>query len=133
MLFGTQFHYNSSEYTSFRQRMRNKMLSRVLVTETRFRLVIGFINRLRVVTKINYNTLPYLHNILFTPHHFLFSLFPLVLTIRFLAMDLNTGIITDSHFKYHCTESLLITINPVLPLFLHFMVHCSTHTLVLSW
>jgi hypothetical protein len=43
-------------------------------------------------------------------------------------MDLNTGIITDSHFKFHCTKSLLITINTVLLLFLPFIVHCYTLT-----
>jgi hypothetical protein len=34
------------------------ILSRVLVTKTGFGLVIGFINHLQVVTKINYNTVP---------------------------------------------------------------------------
>jgi hypothetical protein len=36
-------------------------MSRVLVTETGFGLVIGFINRLQVVTTNNYNTVPDLH------------------------------------------------------------------------
>jgi hypothetical protein len=103
------------------------VLSRVLVTKTRFRLVIGFINRLQLVTTNNYNTVPDLHNLQLL-HYNLLSLFPIVFTIRFLSTDLNTGIITDSHFKYHCTKSLLITINTAMPLFLHFMVHCYTHT-----
>jgi hypothetical protein len=94
--------------------------------------MIEFINRLQVATTITYNTVPDLHN-LQSLHYNSLSLFPLVFTIRFLATDLNTGIITDSHCKYHCTKSLLITINSVLPLFLHFMVRCYTHTLVLSW
>jgi hypothetical protein len=34
------------------------IVSRVLVTNMGFRLVIGFINRLQVVTTINYNTVP---------------------------------------------------------------------------
>jgi hypothetical protein len=34
------------------------ILSRVLVTKTGFGLVIGFINRLQVVTTINYDTVP---------------------------------------------------------------------------
>jgi hypothetical protein len=89
-------------------------LSRVLVTETGFGLVIGVIFRLQLVTTtlLRYNLL---------------SLFPLVFTIRFLATDLNTGIITDSHFKYHCTKSLLITITAALPLFLH-LWFTVTHT-----
>jgi hypothetical protein len=70
------------------------MLSRVLMTETGFRLVIGFINPLQVVTKITYNTVPDLHN-LQSLHYNLLGLFLLVFTILFLAMDLNTGIITD--------------------------------------
>jgi hypothetical protein len=101
-------------------------MSRVLVTETGFGLVIGLINRLQLVTTINYNTVPDLHN-LQSLHYNLLSLFSLVFTIRFLATDLNTGIVRDSSFKYHCTESLLITINTALPLFLHFMFHCCTH------
>jgi hypothetical protein len=103
------------------------VLSRVLVTETGFGLVIGFINRLQLVTTNNYSTAPGLHN-LKSLHYNLLSLFPIVFTIRFLAMDLKTGIIADSYFKYHCTKSLLITINTALPLSLHFMVHCYTYT-----
>jgi hypothetical protein len=38
-------------------------MSRVLVTETGFGLVIGFIDHVQVVTTINYNTVPYLHNL----------------------------------------------------------------------
>jgi hypothetical protein len=97
------------------------------VTETGFGLVIGFINHSQVVTTNNYNTVPDLHN-LQSLHYNLLSLFPLVFTIGFLATDLNTGIITDSHFKYHCTKSLLITINIALPLFLHF-IYFSPHWL----
>jgi hypothetical protein len=104
----------------------DNVLSRVLVTATGFGLVIGFINHSQVVTTINYNAVPNLHN-LQSLHYNLLNLFPLLFTIRFLATDLNTRIITDSHFKYHCTKSLLITINTALPLFLHFMVHCYTH------
>jgi hypothetical protein len=103
------------------------ILSHVLVDETGFGLVIGFIDRLQLVTTNNYNTIPDLHNLKLL-HYNLLSLFPLVFTIRFLAADLNTGITTDSHFKYYCTKSLLITINTALPLFLHFVVHCCTHT-----
>jgi hypothetical protein len=91
-------------------------------------LVIGFINRLQLVTTNNYNTVPDLHNVQSLHYNLLsLSLFPLVFTIRFLATDLNTGIITDSHFKYHCTTSLFITIKTAMPLFLHFMVHCYRH------
>jgi hypothetical protein len=97
------------------------ILPRVLVTETGFGLVIGFIKRLQVATTVTYNTVRALHN-LQSLHYNLLSLFPLVFTIRFLATDLNTGITTASHFKYHCTKSLLITINTAMPLFLHFMV-----------
>jgi hypothetical protein len=103
------------------------ILSRVLVTKMGFGLVIRFINRLQVVTTITSNAVPDLHNLQSLHYNFL-SLFPLVFTIHFLATDHNTGIITDSHFKYHCIKSLLITINTALPLFLHFMVHCYTHT-----
>jgi hypothetical protein len=103
------------------------MLSRALVTETGFGLVIGFINRLQLVTTNNYNTVPDLHNLQSLHYNFL-RLFPLVFTIPFLTTDLNTGIVTDSHFKYRCTKSLLVIINRALPLFVHFMVHCYTHT-----
>jgi hypothetical protein len=99
------------------------IVSRVLVTKTGFGLVIGFINCLQVATTITCNTVPDLHN-LQSLHYNLLSLVPFAFTIRFLARDINTGIITDSHFKYHCTKSLLITINTALPLFLHFMIHC---------
>jgi hypothetical protein len=102
------------------------ILPRVFVTEYVFGLVIGFINRLQVGTTIAYDIFPELHN-LQSLHYNLLSLFPLVFTLRFLATDLNTGIITHSHFKYNCTKSLLITINTELPLFLHFVVHCYTH------
>jgi hypothetical protein len=78
----------------------------VLVTATGFGLVIGFINRLQLVTN-NYYTLPDLHN---SPHYNLFSLFPLVFTIRFLATDLNTEIITVSQSSNAIRKSgLLIT------------------------
>jgi hypothetical protein len=87
----------------------------------------GFINRLQVATTVTYNTVPDLHN-LQSLHYNLLSIFPLVFTIRFLATDFSTGIITDSYFKYHCNKSLLITINTALPLFLHFMVQTHTHT-----
>jgi hypothetical protein len=103
------------------------IFSHVLVTKTGFGLVIGFINHSQVETIINYNTVPDLYN-LQSLHYNLLSLFPLVFAIRFLATDLNTGIITDSHFRYHCTKSLLIPITTALPLFLHFIVHCYTHT-----
>jgi hypothetical protein len=76
------------------------ILSHVLVTDKGFGLVIGFIKHLQLVTTNNYNTVPGLHN-LQTLHSNLLSLFPLVFTIRFLAMDLNTGIITLSIFKYY--------------------------------
>jgi hypothetical protein len=65
----------------------------ILVTETALGSVIGFTNHSQVVTTITYNTVPDLHN-LQSLHSNLLSLFPLVLTIRFLATDLNTGIIT---------------------------------------
>jgi hypothetical protein len=65
-----------------------------------FGLAIGFINRLKAVTTITYNTVPDLHN-LESLHYNLLSLFPLVFNIRFLAMDLKTGIITLSIFKYY--------------------------------
>jgi hypothetical protein len=103
------------------------VLSRILVTETVLGLITGFINRLQVVTAFTYNTVPDLHNLQLLHYNFL-SLFPLVFTIRFLATDLSTGIITDSHFKYHCTKSLLITVNTALPVIPHLMVHCYTHT-----
>jgi hypothetical protein len=104
----------------------SNILSRVLVTEMGFGLVIGFINCLQLVTTNNYNTVPDLNN-LQSLHYNLLRLFPLVFTIRFLATDLNTGIVTDSHFKCSCTKSLLVTINTAIPLFLHFMVHCYRH------
>jgi hypothetical protein len=44
------------------------ILSRVLVTEIGFGLVIGFINRLQVVTTKNYCIVPDLHNLQITPH-----------------------------------------------------------------
>jgi hypothetical protein len=103
------------------------ILSCVLVTETGFGLAIGFINRLQVGATITYNTVPALHN-LQSLHYNLLSVFPPVFTIHFLVTDINTGIITDSHFKYHCIKSLLITVNTALPLFLHFMVYCYTNT-----
>jgi hypothetical protein len=96
------------------------------VTETGFGLVIGFINRLQVATTITYETVPDLHNLQALCYNLL-SLFPLVFTIRSLETDLNTGTIADSRLKYHCTKSLLITVNTALPLFLHFIVHWYTH------
>jgi hypothetical protein len=44
-----------------------KVLSRVLMTATGFGLVIGFINRLQLVTTNNYYTVPDLRNSQFTP------------------------------------------------------------------
>jgi hypothetical protein len=70
----------------------------VLVTATGFGLVIGFINSLQLVTTNNYNTVPDLHN-LQSLHFNLLSLFPLVFTIRFLATDLNTGIVSLTIIK----------------------------------
>jgi hypothetical protein len=37
------------------------ILSRVLVTKTRFGLVIGFINHLKIITTIYYHTVPNFH------------------------------------------------------------------------
>jgi hypothetical protein len=88
---------NIMSYTKYYKKSNN-VLSRVLVTATGFGLVIGFINHSQVVTTINYNTVPDLHN-LQSLHYNLFKLFPLVFTIRFLATDLNTGIITLAIFK----------------------------------
>jgi hypothetical protein len=79
---------------SFQKETTTKTMSRVLVTETVFGLVIGFINRLQAVSTITYNTVPDLHN-LQSLHYNLLGLFPLVFNIRFLAKVLNTGIITD--------------------------------------
>jgi hypothetical protein len=42
--------------------MTELILSRALVTEARFRLVIGLINRLQLVTTNNYNTVPDFHS-----------------------------------------------------------------------
>jgi hypothetical protein len=54
-------------------------LSRVLVTKTVFRLVIGFIHHLQVATTSNYYTIAALHNV--QPLHTnLFSLSALVFT-----------------------------------------------------
>jgi hypothetical protein len=74
-----------------------KIFSRVLVTETGFGLVIGFINRLQVVITINYNTVT--NFTIQALHANLLSPLPFVFTIRFLATELNTGIITLSIFK----------------------------------
>jgi hypothetical protein len=87
-----------------------------------FGLIFGFINRLQLVTTNNYNTVLDLHK-LQSIHYNLLSLFPLVFTVRVLARDLNTGIITDSHFKYHCTKSLFITINTASPLLVTQLKH----------
>jgi hypothetical protein len=76
------------------------------VTETGFGLVFGFINRLQVVTTITYNTVLDLHNL----HYNLLSLFPLVFTIRFLATDLNTGI-------------LQVWLHHTLPISLYYSTH----------
>jgi hypothetical protein len=72
--------------------MKAKILSRVLVTENVFGFVIGILNHLEVATTFTYNTVPDLHNSK-SLHYDLLSLFPVVFKIRFLAMDLNTGII----------------------------------------
>jgi hypothetical protein len=112
--------WTSRNIASVHHKAASIIMSRVLVTKTGSGLVIGFINRLQLVTTNNYNTVPNFHSTS-TPR-----LFPLVFTIRFLATDLNPGIITGSHFKYHCTKSLLIIINTAMSLFLHFMVHCYT-------
>jgi hypothetical protein len=87
------------------------ILSRVLGTAAGFGLVIGFINRLQLVTTstITYNTVPDLHNLQLL-HYNLLRLFPLVFTIRFLATDLNTGIIAVSQSSNVTHKSdLLIT------------------------
>jgi hypothetical protein len=47
------------------------ILSRVLVTKTGFGLVIGFINRLQLVTTNDYYIVPDLHNLQSPPHYFL--------------------------------------------------------------
>jgi hypothetical protein len=80
------------------QKIKMMILSWVLVTETGFRLVIGFINHSQVVTTINYNTVPDLHHLQNTVAH---ALGFFVFTSRLLATDLNTEIITVSHFKYY--------------------------------
>jgi hypothetical protein len=56
----------------------------------RFGLVIGFNNKLHVVTTDNYYIIADLHN-LQSLHINLLSLFPLVFTIRFLERIYNTG------------------------------------------
>jgi hypothetical protein len=61
--------------------------------------------RLQLVTTNNYYTAPDLHSLQLL-HYNLLSLFPLVFTIRFLATDLNTGIIT-------------VTLNHTLPISMH--------------
>jgi hypothetical protein len=73
-------------------------MSRVLVTEMGFGLVIGFINRLQLVTTStnNYNTVTDFHSTS-TPRQSSES----ISTCLLPATALNTGIITDSHFKYH--------------------------------
>jgi hypothetical protein len=63
------------------------MLSRVLVTKGWFRMVIGFIDHLQVVTTNTYYTIADLHSPK-SLHTNLLSLFPPVFTIRFLATDL---------------------------------------------
>jgi hypothetical protein len=63
------------------------ILSRVIVTETGFGLVIGFINRSQVVTKINYNTVTNFH-FYKSLHASLLSLFQIFFNIRFLRTDL---------------------------------------------
>jgi hypothetical protein len=83
-------HVGEVEYTM--------ILSRVLVTERGFGLVIGCINRLRMVITINHNTSwfsLYKHS---TP---IFWVCSHLSSLCFLATDLNTGIITDSHIKYY--------------------------------
>jgi hypothetical protein len=67
------------------------ILSRVLVTETGFGLVIGFINRSQVVTTINYNTVTNCHSTSTPPQSsqsdFLFSpvfLVPIRALVRLL-------------------------------------------------
>jgi hypothetical protein len=51
-----------SPFISWSLKWRLFLLPRVLVTETRFRLIFGFINRLRMVITINYNTVTNFHS-----------------------------------------------------------------------
>jgi hypothetical protein len=68
-------------------------------------LVIGFINRLQVVITITFNTVSDLHHVQ-SLHYDLLSLFPLVFTIRFLATDLNTGMLRiNQSFCSHVNSS----------------------------
>jgi hypothetical protein len=109
------------------------ILSRVLATKTGFGLVIGFINCLQVVTIINYNTVADFHS---TKHstpifsvYFQLSSYPFPSNgsqHRNCKNSLNYTLPISLNTKF-----LLITINTPLPLFLHFMVHCYTYTLVL--
>jgi hypothetical protein len=72
--------------------------------ETGFRLVIGFINNLQVVTTSSYNTLADLHNLQLL-HTELFSLSPLV----FMDVSHRKEI---THSQYHCTVKCKVV--PVL-------------------
>jgi hypothetical protein len=97
--------WNRSQFVNFSTKSKISLtliVSRVFVTETGFVLVIGFINHSQVVTTNNYYTVPDLHNSL---HYNLLSLFPLAFTLRFLAKDLNTGIIAFSIFTLHTNQS----------------------------
>jgi hypothetical protein len=110
------------------------ILSRVLVTETGFGLVFGFINRLQLVTTNNSNTVPDIHN-LQTLHYNHLSLVPLVFTICFLATDLNTRIITDSHFKvFNSHDPLLSNYEPFTVVsHLELTDNCSRTSFTLSY
>jgi hypothetical protein len=80
--------------------MKVKILSRVLVIETGFGFVFGFISSLHVETTINYKPVPDLHNLQSLQYNLL-CIFSLIFNLRFLATDFNTGIIIVLHFKHH--------------------------------
>jgi hypothetical protein len=109
---------------------KKNILSCVLVTKTGFGLVIGFIDYLQLVTTNSYYTVPDLHNLQSSRSISTYLHYP------FPGNGSHSTQESASHSQYHCTKSLVITINRVLPLYSTLygsMLHAHTHTLVLSW
>jgi hypothetical protein len=85
------------------------ILSRVLVTKTRFGLVIGFINYLQVVTTTKYNTVTDFH----TTNHS-----TLIFSVYFHYSSLSV-----SWQRIYNTGTIKVSLNHALPISLYYNTH----------
>jgi hypothetical protein len=100
------------------------ILYRVRATETRFKLIIGFINNLQVITTINYSIVAGLHN-LQSLHTNLLSLSAVAIQVSLnytlpISLHNNTHKVLKSHNKSSLAGFSAIT---------HYHIKSSNHTL----